>query len=348
MRETDYTVEKPLPKWRILLGLVLYIPVLMLVSYPFELLSSTLLRNTFINNNAAAGKLLSLAPVLLGTYLMVVFWDRRTLSSLGLTLTRQTTKLVGQGLLIGGLLISLALGVELAGGWAAVRHIGPVKAGSGIVVEKQLSSDQIHKLSPEEKKAYYTMMEQKGWPDEPAGTWPQLLWGMLSSLVMFFLGAINEEVIFRGYFLQGLRRGWGVPGVLISSLLFIVFHIHGGWNGGTQLLAQDIPFYCNIFLAGLLFSYAYLITGSLWFPVAMHCAWNYLQGPVYGFAVSGVHHGPEAFLLAIQGPAIFTGGNWGLEGSLAASAALMAGLAGLYLWRRCQTRTSEEMGPASS
>jgi hypothetical protein len=53
----------------------------------------------------------------------------------------------------------------------------------------------------------------------------------------------------------------------------------------------------------------------LWFGIFFHFSWNFFQGPVFGYEVSGL--GLESIIQqTLMGPTIFTGGPFGFEGSL--------------------------------
>ena len=128
-----------------------------------------------------------------------------------------------------------------------------------------------------------------GWLTVGDGVWrfqalgPALL--MLGGyLVLFILAGAFEEIIFRGYILQNLRE-WPstILAVVVSSILFGLLH---GLNPNFNLFAA-----LNIALAGVAFCYAYLITGNLWLPIAYHFSWNFFQGPVFAFPVSGMISG---------------------------------------------------------
>jgi MYXO-CTERM domain-containing protein len=87
-------------------------------------------------------------------------------------------------------------------------------------------------------------------------------------------------------------------------------------------------------LAGLLFAVAYLLTRNLWLPIALHFSWNYFQGPVFGFPVSGLRF-PSLLALEISSGALpFSGGSFGPEGGLTGTLATLLGLAILWLWAR--------------
>jgi hypothetical protein len=87
----------------------------------------------------------------------------------------------------------------------------------------------------------------------------------------------------------------------------------------------------NLFMAGLLLGYAYLVTGNLWMPIALHFAWNFLLGPVLGLAVSGRSLTSGTQILSLQGPDSVTGGAFGLEGGLVATFTTAVGLILLYI-----------------
>ena len=69
---------------------------------------------------------------------------------------------------------------------------------------------------------------------------------------------------------------------------------------------------------GLLLGAAYKWSGTLWFPIGIHWAWDFFQGNIFGFAVSG--GGVEASVIhaTLTGPDILTGGSYGAVTSIIA------------------------------
>jgi hypothetical protein len=157
-----------------------------------------------------------------------------------------------------------------------------------------------------------------------------LLAGLFAYLLISIAVAIYEELAFRGYILQNLRADWGVFAALVaSSLLFGVFH---GLNPNVTWLAL-----LNIFLAGVLLAACYLVTRSLWLPMAFHFSWNFVQGPILSFPLSGL--GTTGLLVtSIEGNTLLTGGAFGPEGGLLGTAALCLGLVVLLIWRWARRR----------
>jgi len=92
----------------------------------------------------------------------------------------------------------------------------------------------------------------------------------------------------------------------------------------------------NVFAAGVLFAVAYHVTGNLWLPTAIHFMWNYLLGPVLGLVVSGQTHLRAGWqLFTVQGPSLFTGGAFGLEGGIVTTLTTVCGtLVLLLIFRR--------------
>lgn len=150
---------------------------------------------------------------------------------------------------------------------------------------------------------------------------------ILGFFLFFVSVAINEELVFRGYTLQTLQQEWGTHGaLLVSSLLFALFHglnPNFSWRG-----------FLGIFLAGILLGYAYLVARSLWLPIALHFAWNFAEGPIFSFAVSGLETPGIVVWQAVDPDPLWTGGSFGPEGGLLGLAAIFVGLGLLRLSRR--------------
>ena len=89
----------------------------------------------------------------------------------------------------------------------------------------------------------------------------------------------------------------------------------------------------GVTLAGLFMAYAYLRTRQLWLPIGIHIGWNFFEGPLLGFPVSGI----GTFQLVrnqIAGPTLFTGGSFGPEAGLVLVPALIFGTALVYFYTR--------------
>ncbi|MCD8165479.1 MAG: CPBP family intramembrane metalloprotease, partial [Bacteroides sp.] len=132
---------------------------------------------------------------------------------------------------------------------------------------------------------------------------------LIIGLIQYLLVALSEEILCRGYLLYNLMRITNrYAALVITSLIFSILHFFN----------PDFTFFSffSIFLAGILLGISYIYTRSLWFSVSLHLFWNYIQGPILGFPVSG-SKGSESFLnLHIYEKNIFTGGDFGFEGSL--------------------------------
>ncbi len=143
--------------------------------------------------------------------------------------------------------------------------------------------------------------------------------------------ASGEELLFRGWLLQVIGARYRVwLGVLISSLLFSAAHL---LNPGISPVAV-----VNLLLVGVFLALYALRDGSLWGVCAWHAMWNWTQGNLLGFEVSGLRTpGGTLFNLMESGPDVFTGGAFGPEGGLAVTAVLLVGIGVLALLGRRST-----------
>lgn len=152
------------------------------------------------------------------------------------------------------------------------------------------------------------------------------------SFLLFIGVAVNEELFARGY-LQGIVKyhyGSRVA-VGVSTLFFALLH---SFNPG--MWSTPFPF-INIFLAGLLMGICREFTGSLWMPIALHLAWNFTQGCLFGFDVSGI---PMTSLMTTEtaGSIIISGGAFGAEGSIVTSLILVLGIILIYNYYQTPNR----------
>ena len=154
----------------------------------------------------------------------------------------------------------------------------------------------------------------------------------ITFLIIFILVGFFEEIFFRGYVMTTMaNRGnkkWLI--YLVSAIIFSLVH---GANPNVS-----IPGLINILLVGLLFAYMFDATKSLWMPIGYHITWNYFQGNVFGFAVSGTTpHGIYQVDIS-KGNDLLTGGTFGLEGGILATLMILVGfvLTNVYAKRKVQ------------
>ena len=133
----------------------------------------------------------------------------------------------------------------------------------------------------------------------------------LSWLSLFLLVGVVEEVIFRGILFRLITDKWNIAvGLTTSSLLFGLAHL--GNPGATLWAALAIAL-----ASGWLFGMAYAYHRTIWVPIGMHWAWNYLEGGVFGCAVSGTPLGYLPLITPrISGADILSGGAFGPEASI--------------------------------
>ena len=150
--------------------------------------------------------------------------------------------------------------------------------------------------------------------------------GIFNSFFLFLIVAIGEEILFRGVLYRWIREKTGyVTALVVSSLIFGFVHITN--PNGTLWSSVAIAIE-----AGLLLGAAYEWSGTLWLPIGIHWAWNFSQGNVFGFAVSGQEAGASLLLSQVEGPAWITGGDFGAEASVVATLA-GAALSAWFIWQ---------------
>ena len=127
-----------------------------------------------------------------------------------------------------------------------------------------------------------------------------------ATLIMLF-SAPEEEILNRGALLSGVAIALGGRSklaVLLSALAFGLGHLA---NPGASAISA-----AGNTLGGLIYGYAFVMSGRLWLPIGLHFAWNFVQGPVLGFPVSGFAMGGFQ-QIHDMGPAWLTGGSYGPE-----------------------------------
>lgn len=153
---------------------------------------------------------------------------------------------------------------------------------------------------------------------------PNLTASTLWGIALYVIVALNEEIMCRGYIqttLNQMGRPW--LSAVITSALFSVLHLG---NPNVKILGL-----LNIFIIGLVFSYMYIRTKSLWMPIGYHFTWNYFQGNVFGFPVSGTTQSKGIYNIGTVNENILTGGSFGPEAGIVATVVIIIGA--VIVWR---------------
>ncbi len=150
--------------------------------------------------------------------------------------------------------------------------------------------------------------------------------------ILFILGLFpfwllqggTEEVATRGWLLTRIAARTNLPlAIGISSSLFGILHLG---NAGVTFLSV-----LNIILDGVLAGLLFIYTDSIWLVVAQHGTWNYVQGNLLGFQVSGTGANASIFSFTMgSGPDWLTGGEFGAEGSIITTLVLLLSVVIVY------------------
>ena len=97
--------------------------------------------------------------------------------------------------------------------------------------------------------------------------------------------ALGEELLFRGFMLSGLMHILKNKyiAVWITAILFGLAHA-GNPNATIVSIVSNG-------LGGVMYAIAFIESNSIWLPFGLHFAWNFFQGPIFGFPVSGIDFG---------------------------------------------------------
>jgi hypothetical protein len=144
------------------------------------------------------------------------------------------------------------------------------------------------------------------WVDESPGAPRPQARAVLMWLAIFAAAGFFEELLFRGIAFRLLEEWLGSAMALaVSGALFGWIHMNN--EHGSALTAATIALEAGLLLGG-----SYMLTRSLWFPTAVHIAWNWTQGVLLGVPVSGIEV-QSVLKSRLEGPEVWTGGAFGVE-----------------------------------
>ncbi|HNT53074.1 MAG TPA: type II CAAX endopeptidase family protein [Anaerolineaceae bacterium] len=236
-----------------------------------------------------------LLAVLISLWLAGLILDHRPLADFGLHLSRDWWLDFFFGLALGAVLLGIIFCIELAAGWITIPGTLQVRV---------------------------------------SGPSFGFVWGLV--LMQFISVGIYEELWFRGYILRNLAEGLNFGGKNPRTALIIAYVVSSAVFGLFHIINPNASFMStfNIILAGLFIGLGFILTGELAIPIGIHITWNFFQGAVFGFPVSGTTS--AATLIGIQqaGPELWTGGAFGPEAGLTGFLAMALGSLLIWLWVR--------------
>ena len=134
-----------------------------------------------------------------------------------------------------------------------------------------------------------------------------------------FSVAIFEEILIRGIIFRILEEKYGsYISLIISSIIFGVLHLA---NTNSTILSS----LCVGIEGGLLMGAAFIYARNLWFPIAIHFSWNFMQSGIFGAITSGNENTSSLFTTHITGNYWVTGGQFGPEGTIQAVIICLSG-----------------------
>ena len=282
---------------RILLQLILML-FLMIIPQFFLGIILEILGFSTIQGSLLVSIIISIFTVLamVGSVMLAGFaFDRRKFSDFGFVMNKNWWRDFVFGLALGAVLMAIIFGIEYALGFVEIR-------------------DQFAISNP--KYPFVVLI--------------------LAQVLSFTFVGIQEEVFSRGYHLKNLSEGFNNSkkispkmaiflSTFISSAVFGLLHIT---NPNASLISSF-----NIFIAGFMLAAGFLLTKQLAIPIGLHISWNFFQGNVFGFPVSGTNSNSTSFLAIEQsGPEWFTGGAFGPEAGVIGLVMMFVGLAAIWVY----------------
>ncbi|EGG28034.1 hypothetical protein PH30N_04962 [Cutibacterium modestum 30N] len=158
---------------------------------------------------------------------------------------------------------------------------------------------------------------------------------IVAAILLFLVQGCAEEVVLRGYIMQSVAAKWGIPaGLAIQAVVFAALH---GANPGTTWVAL-----VNVAGFGLMLGLLVVWRGNLLVAMGFHTVWNWLQGMVLGFDVSGLEFN-QSVLTTVRTTGShpwLTGGTFGAEGSIISTIVLVILVTGLLVTIRHEWRNN--------
>lgn len=147
-------------------------------------------------------------------------------------------------------------------------------------------------------------------------------YAILRDAYSLFLSSIFEEFIFRVLIFLSLvkllKNEYLI--ILISALIFSAIHFPANIVSSVSYL-----------LGGVMYGYSYFKFKNIIIPIILHFSWNFIQGVVFGFPVSGITLN-RLLYLNITPSIFFNGGGQGIEGSIMGIVIRLVIIVAIYLF----------------
>jgi membrane protease YdiL (CAAX protease family) len=185
----------------------------------------------------------------------------------------------------------------------------------------------------------YVYIIQVGFTVEPGMS---LAFVLLVMFIHYSGVSFTEEILTRGYLLCNLLDGFSVLNrkmaigfaVFVTSIIFAL--PHAGNPNAT------LPSTLLLVVFGVMCAVGVIFTRELAIPLGLHLTWNFFQGHVFGFPVSGwAMRGGTILQIQQSGPRWFTGGTFGPEAGVVGLLAMVLGILLIVLWGRANVQTKE-------
>jgi uncharacterized protein len=246
------------------------------------------------------GQFIVMLISIVGSILLCVRWlDRRSFADLGVVVEKGALADYFYGLAIAVVLVALMLLIELACGAARINCL-PATA---------LADSRL---------------------------WLGIVDGLCACVMIGF-----QEELLRFYQIKNLSEGLsgfkpiGKSGAIISATIFgSVFFgcLHGANNGITPQAILLLA------LNGFILSLIYITTGRAWLAFGFHTGWDFAEGNLFGFPVSGYRETYTLISTQQPGAPVFTGGSFGPDGGLINLVMIVLGTLLIITWIRLRYR----------
>lgn len=132
---------------------------------------------------------------------------------------------------------------------------------------------------------------------------PQIIVAMFMGLITFLLVGFGEEAVYRSYVQNHIVDMLGTKvGLSVAALIFMIAHL------GTYAKPLDL---LDVFIAGIILGYAFVLTNSIYLPAAFHFMWDFLQLSIFRLQNYEYYKGPVLLLFNNSGDLVINNYNLG-------------------------------------